>query len=136
MAFMVLTASVVTLNAVDYSNRCSKIELSTDVEEKETTTFASNGWKEMIGGLKSAQLAVAFRNDLADDDIDEDLWLLNGTVVAFTVKASSAATSASNPVYSGSVLIKGLKPIAGAVGDLNEFDLTLPVSGAVTRATS
>lgn len=136
MTFMVLTAAAVTIGSTDISDHCSKAELSIDVEEKDVTTFGSAGWKEVKGGLKSGQLDLSLKNDLDDNDLDEMLWNLNGTTVAFTVKAVNETTTASNPKYSGTVLVKGLKPIAGSVGDVNEQDVSFPTSGAVSRTTA
>ncbi len=136
MAAMVLTAAYLSINSVDVSNRTKKIELSVDVDEKDITTFADSGWKVVTGGLKMGQLAITWNNDYADDDLDEDLWALFGTVTTYEVRPSSASVAATNPSYSGSVLVKELKPVAGAVGDVAEQDVTWPVSGAVTRATS
>lgn len=137
MAMMVLTSSYISITGPgDISSRCSKIELTVDVDEKDTTTFASSGWKECIGGLKSASLALTLKQDIADDALDEDFWTILGTVVAFEVRLTSAAVGTSNPKYTGSVLIKEWKPINGSVGDLAELDVTFPVSGAVTRATA
>jgi hypothetical protein len=136
MAKMVLKAAFLSVNGVDESSNCSKIELTTEVEEKDVTTFASNGWKEVLGGVASAGLSVGIKNDVASSQIDSRLWALFGTVTTFEVRASNAAVGASNPKYTGSVLIKELKPINGSVGDVNEADLSWPSSGAVTRATS
>jgi hypothetical protein len=65
MAKMALLASYCSINAVDVSAYTSKIELTTEVEEKDVTTFASLGWKEVIGGLKSGSLALTFKQDVA-----------------------------------------------------------------------
>ena len=46
------------------------------------TDFASAGWVEYIGGLKSGNLSIEFHDDVADNDVDEELWALLGTVVA------------------------------------------------------
>lgn len=134
MAKMVLLASFLSLNANDLSNRTHKIELSADVEEKDVTTFASLGWKEVLGGLKAGTLAIGFKQAVAAGQIDSILWPLLGTVVTFEVRLDNAAVGASNPKYTGSVLVKELKPISGSVGDTAEFDVSYPTSGAVVRA--
>lgn len=136
MTAMVLTAAYLAINSVDVSNRTKKVELTVDVDEQDITTFASSGWKEVLGGIKSGTLAVTFNNDYADDDLDEDLWALLGTKVAFEVRSSSSAVGASNPKYTGTVLIKELKPVAGGVGDVAEQDVTWPTSATVTRAVA
>lgn len=136
MTAMVLTSAYVAVAGVSVSNRCKKIEITVEVDEKDVTTFASAGWKEVLGGIKSGGLAMSFNNDNTDDDLDEDFWGYFGTLQTFEVRPTSAAVGVTNPKFTGSVLVKELKPIAGGVGDVNEFDVTWPTSGAVTRATA
>jgi hypothetical protein len=133
---MVLTASYLALNGTDLSDHTSKIQLSVEVEEKDVTTFASSGWVEVIGGLKSGSLAVMFKQDIADNNIDETMWGLLGTVVTFEVRLTNSAVGASNPKYTGSVLVSQWSPISGNVGDTAEVDVTFPTSGAVSRAVA
>lgn len=136
MAILVLTASYLELNSVNRSSWCSKIELAVEVEEKDVTVFTSAGWKEVKGGLKSAGLGITFKNDVADNQLDETMWALLGTNVAFLVRLDNAAVGASNPSYSGSTLINKWVPISGSPGDVNEANYTFPTSGAVTRAVA
>ena len=132
MALFALTAQVVTLNAVDYSDTCKQATLVVDAAQLDSTDFASAGWVEYIGGLKSGTLSFEFHDNVADNDIDEELWALLGTVVAFTLKPVSGATSASNPEYQGSVLVTS-HAIGGGVGELAGKSLSFPTSGAVVR---
>jgi hypothetical protein len=136
MATMVLLASYLALNGVNRSTWASKIELTIEVEDKDVTTYGSLGWKEVKGGLKSGTLGATFKNDYADDQLDETMWALLGTVVSFEVRADNAAVSASNPKYTGNVLVKKWVPITGTVGDVAEVDVEYPTSGAVTRAVA
>lgn len=136
MAKMVLTAAYLAINSVDRSSWCSKVELTAEVEEKDVTTFASNGWKEVLGGLASGSLAITFKNSVTDNELDELMWALFGTVTTFEVRASNAVVGVSNPKYTGSILVKNWTPVAGAPGDVNEASYTWPTSGAVTRATA
>ncbi len=136
MAKMVLTAAYVAINSVDISDHTSKAELAVEVEEKDVTTFASAGWVEVLGGLKSGTLALTLKQDPADNDLDEDMWALLGTVVTFEVRLTQSAVGVSNPKYTGSVLMNGWQPVAGSVGDVAEVSVSFPTSGAVTRATA
>lgn len=136
MPLMVLTAAALTINANDLRQWCSKMEIAAEVEEKDVTVFTSLGWKEVLGGLKSGNLAVTLKNDLAAAGLDSIMWPLFGSVVPWTGKASNAATGTSNPIYSGSCLIKNWTPITGSPGDLNEASYTYPTSGAIVRATA
>ncbi len=136
MAKSVLLNSYIALNATDLSSYCSKIELSADVDEQDATTFGSGGWSETLAGIKSFELGLTFKQDVAAAALDSILWPLFGTVVTFETRLSNAAVGTSNPKYTGSVLVKELAPINGSVGDIAEFDVTYTGTGALARATS
>lgn len=136
MAKMVLTASYLALNSVDYSDHTKKIKLMAEVDEKDVTTFASLGWVEVLGGLKKGSLEATFTNDIADNNIDETLWGLLGTVTTYEVRLTNSAVSTSNPKYTGSVLVKSWTPISGSPGDVAETEISWPTSGVVTRGVS
>jgi hypothetical protein len=115
---------------------CAKLELSDEFEAKNTTTFASGGAEEVLGGLEKFEMGVTFKQDYDDNMLDEIMWALRRQVVTFAARAKVAAISASNPGYSGSVLINKWVPIAGNVGDVAEVDVTFPGSGPLARATA
>ncbi|MEK9524756.1 hypothetical protein MIU24_36185, partial [Streptomyces venezuelae] len=54
----------------DLTGSSSKVELSGEVEEKDVTTYASAGWKVLLGGLKSGELGCEFLQDFANTRID------------------------------------------------------------------
>jgi hypothetical protein len=134
MPLMVLSTSVLTINANALAQWCSKMEVTAEVEEKDVTVFTSLGWKEVLGGLKSGSLGLGLKNDFAASALDSIMWPLFGTVVPWTGKATSAAVSVTNPLYSGGCLIKNWTPITGSPGDVNEASYTYPTSGAIVRA--
>ena len=136
MPAMVLTSEFLSLNGTDLSAYTKKAELTVEVEEKDVTTYSAAGWTVVIGGLKKGGLDIDFIQDFADNLLDEIMWALLGTVVTFAVRPTSAAVSASNPSYSGSVLIKEWKPIQGSVGDEATVGVSYPTSGAVARAVA
>lgn len=134
MPKMVLLAQYLSLNGTDVSAHTRKAELSTEVEDKDVTTYGSLGWKVVLGGLKSGELGIEFLQDVAAASIDSIMWPLFGSVVTFEVRADQAAVGASNPKYTGSCLIKQWNPIEGGVGDEASVSVTYPTSGAVARA--
>lgn len=136
MALMVMTASYLLLNSGNLSSYCKKIDLTVDVDEKDSTTFGSSGWKAQVPGLMHAQLSVDLDNDYAAGNLDSILWPLLGTIVAFEVRAVNTSRSTSNPAYTGNCHVKSLKPISGAVGDLAAMSVTWSVSGQVSRLTA
>jgi hypothetical protein len=123
------------LNAGDLSAHIKSSTLTVDVNPLDTTDFASLGWTEAIGGLKSGTLVINFQDDVVAASIDSILWPLLGTVVTFEVRATSAVVGASNPKYTGSVLINQAS-IGGAVGELAMKNLSFPTTGTVTRAVA
>lgn len=136
MPKMVLLAEYVSIGGTDLSAYANKAELSAEVEEKDVTTYASLGWKEVLGGLKSGTLALEFKQDFAATKLDSVMWPLFGTVVPFEVRPDQAAVGTSNPKWTGSVLIKAWNPISGSVGDEASVSVSYPTSGAITRATA
>jgi hypothetical protein len=133
---MVLLAQYLSINGSNLSTFTKKAELSVEVEDKDVTTYASGGWKEVLGGLKSGELACEFLQDFAVGQLDAIMWPLLGTVVPFEVRPDNSAVSPTNPKYSGQILIKGWNPVEGSVGDEATVGLSFPTSGAVARATA
>ncbi|MFJ8743420.1 hypothetical protein ACIRL2_29095 [Embleya sp. NPDC127516] len=136
MPKMVLLAAYVSINASDLSTYATKAEVAIEVEDKDVTTYGSLGWKEVLGGLKSGEIALEFKQDFAATKLDSIMWPLLGQVVSFEVRADQAAVGTSNPKYTGSVLINKWSPIEGGVGDDASVKVSYPTSGVVTRATA
>jgi len=136
MAAFSFTDAVLTVNAVTLTTLVRSVTLNVEAEDLETTTMGGGGYRSRIGGLKTGTLEVEFINDFAAAQTDATLWPIFGTVVAFTLKPTSAATSATNPQYSGNVLVNQVGPLDGEVGALAVRSVSWPTSGTVTRATS
>lgn len=136
MTKIVLLDAQLSIANNDLTDWCAKIELSDEFEAKETTNFGSGGAKEHLGGLESFEAAVTLKQDYDDAALDDIMWALRRQVVTFAARAKEAAVSASNPNYTGSLLINKWVPIAGSVGDVGEVDVTFPGSGPLARATA
>lgn len=136
LAKIVLTSEYLALAGTDVSSNIKKAELTLESDAQEVTTFGDAGWKTFLAGLKSAELAISYLNDVAAAALDSIMFPLFGTVVTFEVRASNAVVGTSNPKYTGSVLIDKWQPIGGGVGDVNAADVSYKSSGAVSRATS
>lgn len=135
MAVVALTNEYLALNgSAALNDHVKSAVLTVDVAELDSSAMGDT-WTEVVGGLKSGSLAVEFLDDTAASNVDATLWPLLGTVVTFEVRLSDAAVGATNPKYTGSVLISKAS-FGGSHGALPTKSLTFPVSGAVTRATS
>jgi hypothetical protein len=136
MAKLVLTNAVVKINSVDYSANVNQIELSLTADEVDTTSFSASGWRTVTGGLKSGSVTVSFHNDYAAAGLDSTLYSLFNTAATFVVLPNGTAAGTSNPGYTFTALVNNLQPVSGSVGDLAVQNLTLPITGEVTRATA
>ncbi len=136
MAKLVLTNAVVKINGTDFSSNVNQIEINVSSDEIDTTSFGSQGWRQVQGGIKQGSVTLALHNDYAAAAIDETLWGLLNTAATFVVLPNGTAVGASNPSYTFTALVNNVVPISGSVGDLVVQSLTLPITGAVTRATA
>lgn len=138
MPKMVLLASFVRIDTNDLSDSCAKIELSAEIEEKDMTTYGSEGWTESLGGLGSGSLGLMFKQDVDQGAVDSIMWplFLSRTPVPFEVRLDQASVGTSNPSYTGNIGVYQWNPIAGNVGDTAEADVSFPTSGRIQRNTS
>lgn len=79
-------------SAVDLTSVSNKIELSAEVEGKDTTNYASDGWKEQIGGLASAEISAEGQWEADDPSkVDDGAWATLGGVGPWSISANNAA---------------------------------------------
>jgi hypothetical protein len=137
LAKYVVAGTTCTLNGSDISANVARAEIVINSAEVDTTDFGSNGWTEVVGGLKSGSVSLDFHSDFGSGAISNLLQDLVGTIGTVTViAANGTAASATTPTYTAEVLINSFTPIAGAVGDLATFSVTFPTTGEVTYATA
>ena len=137
MGKFVVTGTKVTLNGTDVSSSCARAELVINAAEVTTTDFGSNGWTEVIGGLKSGTVSLDFHSDFGASAVSALFQDLVGTVGTVTlIAANGTAASATTPEYTATVLINSFTPVSGAVGDLATFSVSFPTTGAVSYATA
>jgi hypothetical protein len=137
LAKYVVAGTTVTFNGTDVSANVARAEIVINAAEVDTTDFGSNGWTEVVGGLKSGSVSLDFHSDFGAGAISNLLEDLVGTIGTVTViAANGTALSASTPEYTAEVLVNSFTPIAGAVGDLATFSVTFPTTGEVSYATA
>jgi hypothetical protein len=135
VAAFVITNPVIVLSGTDISDHVTSVSIDDSVADIDTTNMASTGNHTRAGGLKDGSISIEMQNDFAASSIDAIVWANRGSLVTITVKATSSATSATNPVYSAAYLVNQYK-LGGKVGDLSMVSVTWPRSGALTRSTS
>jgi hypothetical protein len=137
LAKFIATGTKVTLNGNDFSSSCARAELVINAAEVTTTDFGSNGWTEVIGGLKSGQVSLDFHSDFGTGAVSRIFQPLVGTIgTVVLIAANGTAASQNTPAYTATVLINSFTPVSGAVGDLSTFSVTFPTTGEVSYATA
>jgi hypothetical protein len=134
MAVFMSNGVVLTVNAVDLSNHVTSCTINRSFDELEVTAMGDSGHK-FVKGLEASSITIDFLNDTASANVLATLQQTWGTNVTVTAKQTSAATSATNPLYTMTCLINNTTDINGAVGDLSTQSLTLNVSGTIAITT-
>jgi hypothetical protein len=118
---------------IDLSAYCTSFTLNRSFEEIDVSAMGDTG-RRQIAGLEASSLTIDFINDDAASAVLQTLNTLVGTNAYFKVANNKGAIgSASNPFFTGLVLINNITPINGAVGDLSTQSVTFNVSGAITK---
>jgi hypothetical protein len=135
MAVYLSNGVVLTVNAVDLSTLVSSVTINRSFDELEVTAMGDSGHK-FVKGLEASSITIDFFNDEATSKTLQTLNSTWGTSTTVTVKQTSAATSATNPLYTMSALVNNITPINGAVGDLSTQSVTWNVNGTIAVTTS
>ena len=129
---------------IDLTDHVTSITINRQFDELDVTAMGATG-HSFIAGLESSTISIDFLNDDANASVMQTLNAVVGYVVPFkiaqTVTAIGAGTSTAtisqtNPLYTGSILVNKLTPVAGKIGDVAVQSLTFTVSGAITVASS
>ena len=135
MAVFLNNGVVLTVNAVDLSDHVTAVTINRAFDELEVTAMGDSGHK-FVKGLEASSITIDFLNDTASSETLQTLQAVWGTSTTVTVKQTSAATSASNPLYTMSCLINNTTDVNGSVADLSMQSLTFNVNGTIAVTTS
>jgi len=135
MAVFLNNAVVLTVNAVDLSDHVTAVTINRNFQELAVTAMGDSGVKA-VKGLEESSITIDFLNDTASSEVLQTLQAVWGTSTTVTVKQTSAATSATNPLYTMTCLVNGTTDINGAVGDLGMQSVTWNVNGTIAVSTS
>ena len=138
MAKYVVTGNKVSIAGTDVSAGVARAELTITSTEVDVTDFASGGFTEVVGGLKSGSLSLDFHSDFATDGINDVLTedLVGTLVEVILIAGNGTAPTDATPSYTANFLVNSLSPVSGAVGDLSTFSVTFPMSGSVAKAVA
>jgi hypothetical protein len=135
MAVFLNNGVVLTVNAVDLSDHVTAVTINRTFDELEVTAMGDSGHK-FVKGLEASSVTIDFLNDTASSEVLQTLQAVWGTSTTITMKQTSAATSATNPLYTMTCLINGTTDINGSVADLSMQSVTFNVNGTIAIATS
>ena len=135
MAIFLSNEVVVTLNAVDLSDHVTSATINRVFDELEVTAMGDTAHK-FVKGLEASTITLDFLNDTAAGEVLATLQAAWGTTVALTLKQTDDATSASNPLYSTTVLVNNTTDINGAVGDISTQSITFTCNSPIVITTS
>ena len=135
MAIYLSNGVVVTLNSVALSDHVTAVTINRSFDELEVTAMGDTAHK-FVKGLEASTITLDFLNDTAASNVLATLQAAWGTTVTLTLKQTSAATSATNPLYSTTVLVNNTTDINGAVGDISTQSITFTCNSPIVITTS
>lgn len=136
MAKQVMTNPVVVFAGGTISANVAQATIAFEADDIEVTNFSSGGHRERIGGLKSGTFSMELHQDYALGSIDSTFFTnLGGTVAVVVRPSGTAAAGSATPEYTFNVLVTEYSPMDSAVGDLNTFSVSYPITGSFARGT-
>jgi len=128
----------VVYNAVDISNRVRTIRVSQNAEDLDGTAMGALS-RAHVPGLRDDRIELELFQDHAAGSVDATFSAQIGVAagVLTTIKPTSAAVSATNPKYEGTMVLLDYSPADVEVGNLSMVPITLvPAPGSqITRST-
>ena len=125
----------VKVNSVDLSDHVTSVSLSRQFDELEVTAMGDSGHK-FVKGLESSSVTIEFLNDTASANVLATLQAAWGTsVTLILLQTKGTAVSATNPLYTMTVLVNGTTDVMGGT-DVAKQSVTWNVVGTVAVATT
>ena len=124
------------INSINLSDHVTSFTLNRS-KDQITVTAMGDTANKYVAGLSADTLTVSFLNDTAAANVLATLQAAYGTTVSFDcIQDSASAVSATNKLYSGTILIDNLTDINGAVADIATMDLTFTCNSTTTAAST
>jgi hypothetical protein len=135
MAVYLNNTVVVTLNSVILTDHVTSATINRVFDELEVTAMSDTSHK-FVKGLEASTITLDFLSDTAAANVNATLQAAWGTTVPITLKQTSAAVSATNPLYSTTILVNNTTDINGAVGDIATQSITFTCNSPIVITTS
>jgi hypothetical protein len=126
----------VKINSVDLSDHVTSVTLTQNFDELEVTALGDSAHK-FVKGLEASTLTLNFLNDFAAASVQATLQAAYGTTVtAVLLPVKGTAVSATNPLYTVSIIVNNLTPLNGAVGDISNSSQSFTCNSTVVQTTT
>ena len=127
----------VKINSVDISDHVSSVTLNRNFDELEVTSMGDQSHR-FVKGLEASSVTLSIFNDLTSSPaVTSTLASAWGTTVTMVlIQDKNTAVSATNPLYTFSVLVNKTTDVNGAVGDMSTQDLTFTINSTTVITTS
>ena len=135
MAVYLNNTVVVTLNSVVLSDHVTSATINRVFDELEVTAMGDTAHK-FVKGLEASTITLDFLSDTAAANVNATLQAAWGTTVPITLKQTSATTSATNPLYSTTILVNNTTDINGAVADIATQSITFTCNSPIVITTA
>jgi hypothetical protein len=135
MAIYLSNTVQVTLNSVALTDHVTSATINRAFDELEVTAMGDTAHK-FVKGLEASTITLDFLSDTAAANVNATLQAAWGTTVPLTLKQTSAATSATNPLYSTTVLVNNTTDINGAVADIASQSITFTCNSPIVITTT
>jgi hypothetical protein len=121
----------VKINSVDLSDLVTAVTINRSFDELEVTAMGDSAHK-FVKGLEASSVTIDFLNDTAATKTLATLQAAWGTTVtAVFLQTKGTAVSATNPLYTVSLLINNTTDINGAVGDIGTQSITFTANSTI-----
>ncbi len=121
---------------VNLSDHVTSFSLNRQKDQIEVSAMGSLS-HQFVSGLSADTISVSFLNDTAAASVLPTLQAAYGTTVAFAaIQDSTAAVSATNLLYTGTILVDNIMDINGAVADEAVMDLQFTCNSVTATAST
>jgi len=122
----------VKINSIDLSDHVSAVTLTRNFDELEVSAMGDLSHR-FVKGLEASTVTIDFFNDEATASVLPTLQAAWGTTVTLVMlQDKTAAVSATNPLYSMSILVNKTTDINGKVSELSTQSVTFTVNSVTT----
>jgi hypothetical protein len=126
----------VKINSVDLSDHVTSVTLNRTFDELEISAMGDLSHK-FTKGLESSSVTIDFLNDTAAANVLATLQAAWGTTVTCVLlQEKGTAVSATNPLYTMSILVNNTTDINGAVADIATQSITFTCNSTVAVTTT